>query len=327
MPNEWTGAARRAARTDFTDCARTLDCEVAALEAVWQVESAGRAFRADGTLERRFEPHHFDPGFWPQIGFDPKGLAPWRASLKIGTKAREAMFAKAYALDAAGALRATSWGGPQIMGFNHELAGYASPAEMVRAFAADEAEQLRAFVRLVQRQKLATHLRSRDWRAFAAGYNGNGQAEVYGRKIEAAYRSISGNASPQVVQRGDEGAAVRRVQEALGVTVDGGFGAETEAAVLAFQRAHGLKNDGIVGARTWQALQTAKAAEPPVQDVPEDPKVRQVIDWAVKGGGGVVLWDAARETAPPEIIAAGWYVLFAAVVVLGGVQLWRWVRA
>jgi peptidoglycan hydrolase-like protein with peptidoglycan-binding domain len=40
----------------------------------------------------------------------------------------------------------------------------------------------------------------------------------------------------------------------LGLTVDGIFGPETEAAVKNFQQDNGLTVDGIVGPHTWQAL-------------------------------------------------------------------------
>jgi hypothetical protein len=38
------------------------------------------------------------------------------------------------------------------------------------------------------------------------------------------------------------------------VSIDGGFGSRTVAAVKAFQAAHGLKPDGAVGTATWRAL-------------------------------------------------------------------------
>ena len=55
--------------------------------------------------------------------------------------------------------------------------------------------------------------------------------------------------------RGSEGPQVAQLQRQLGVTVDGDFGPETEAAVRAFQRrTPGLKVDGIVGPATDAAL-------------------------------------------------------------------------
>ncbi len=50
------------------------------------------------------------------------------------------------------------------------------------------------------------------------------------------------------------GGAVRRLQEALHVSVDGEFGPATEAAVRHFQAEHGLTVDGVVGVATWSAL-------------------------------------------------------------------------
>ena len=55
--------------------------------------------------------------------------------------------------------------------------------------------------------------------------------------------------------RGSEGPQVAQLQRQLGVTVDGDFGPQTEAAVRAFQRrTPGLKVDGIVGPATSAAL-------------------------------------------------------------------------
>ena len=53
---------------------------------------------------------------------------------------------------------------------------------------------------------------------------------------------------------GSHGPAVREIQQALGITVDGWFGSETEHAVREFQDTHDLEVDGVVGPITWHAL-------------------------------------------------------------------------
>ncbi|BBN97517.1 peptidoglycan-binding protein [Sporolactobacillus terrae] len=57
-----------------------------------------------------------------------------------------------------------------------------------------------------------------------------------------------------VLKRGNRGKDVQRIQRALGITVDGIFGKQTEAAVKAYQKRHGLSIDGIVGKQTWNTL-------------------------------------------------------------------------
>lgn len=70
------------------------------------------------------------------------------------------------------------------------------------------------------------------------------------------------SASSPTLRQGASGAAVRDLQNALraaghNISVDGQFGPQTKAAVLAFQRARGLTVDGIVGPQTWGALRAA----------------------------------------------------------------------
>lgn len=295
MTKHWIGAARRAAPEDFARAAEALGCEEAALRAVWKVEAAGRPFRADGSLERRFEPHKLAV---------PDGN--FRTSMALSNVAREAKFGAAFRKDPNDAMRATSWGGPQIMGFNHSAAGFSSVAEMVEAFADDEAAQLLGFVSLIRSWGLDSALRARDWRTFTARYNGNANIAAYSAKIEAAYQALSGRASPVVLRSGDKGPAVRRLQEALGITVDGSFGPETDRAVRSIQARFGLVVDGVVGARTWEALEKLPGlkVEPVKQPAEQDRIARatEVVSIGSAAAGAVATVGQALPESSINIL-------------------------
>lgn len=76
--------------------------------------------------------------------------------------------------------------------------------------------------------------------------------------------SATNTAPPQLpdwplFRQGDQGPAVRAIQHLLrfkgqNLDVDGIFGVQTRAAVVAFQNQSGLAPDGIVGPLTWSAL-------------------------------------------------------------------------
>ena len=283
MTPPWMPArpAARAALSDFEAAARQLNVTVPEIKAVWAVEAAGRPFRADGSVERRFEPHHFPREHWATIGFSIReGEAPWRASLRLSS---EAMFQRAYRIDPESALRATSWGAPQIMGFNHEDTGFMDARSMVERFSEGEAEQLQAFVTLIYRWGLASAIRAHDWDTFARRYNGPGQVREYAQrlrvalvgtqqkyraaKLAKAYRHEAGAPSRRVLRLGDQHPDVKILQAALMIPVDGIFGRVTERAVRNFQRENGLVQDGVVGARTWAAL--PKSVSDKVSAAPE----------------------------------------------------------
>jgi peptidoglycan hydrolase-like protein with peptidoglycan-binding domain len=62
-----------------------------------------------------------------------------------------------------------------------------------------------------------------------------------------------GSGSPEAPAK-FSGSAIARLQHALGMTPDGEFGPETEAAVRRLQARHGMNVDGVVGAETWALL-------------------------------------------------------------------------
>lgn len=310
----WKGTGIRATDKDFKSAAQALDVEEAVIRAVWQVESAGKPFQADDTLTRRFEPHKLKV---------PQGN--WRTSMKIPTAKREQMFLAAYAKDPEDALRATSWGSAQIMGFNFKAAGYTSARQMVSAFAQGEGEQLRAFIRLIQSWGIATMLRAHNWLGFALRYNGDANGADYASKIEAAYRKRGGKPSPVVISLGSTGPQVVKLQSTLGLNADGSFGPATQQAVMRFQEAHDLRADGIVGAVTWEKLEELSNVKPIVQETKGD-RTAAIGEWVAlgsTGAGAVATVGAALPESTMNILAIGVMVAALAALVFYGIRRLR----
>jgi N-acetylmuramoyl-L-alanine amidase len=95
--------------------------------------------------------------------------------------------------------------------------------------------------------------------------------------IDAGENTEGGEAdmSDMILKRGDKGTLVRNLQESLvalgyNITVDGIFGAKTEAALKEYQTANGLEPDGVCGSITLASIDAAVSAlgEGTVTDVP-----------------------------------------------------------
>jgi len=201
---------------DFADAAVTLGCSVAQIRAVFEVEASGSGWftdvRADilaldgpgGFIDGNlckilFEAHHFDRltqgrfrAKYPNIS-SPK----WNRALYVGGQAEWSRLHLAMTLDRSAALKAASWGGPQIMGFNHELAGFATVEKFVEAMQSGSRAHLMAFVNFVKNSGLGPALRQittvhASAVPFARGYNGKGYAaNEYHIKIARAFAKWS----------------------------------------------------------------------------------------------------------------------------------------
>lgn len=185
---------------DFSEAARNLNVEEAAIRAVHQVESGGRnGFLPDGRPIILFEGHIF----WGQLrklGVDPEKhvrgnediLFPkWNRTFYKGGAAEYERLERGMEIDRQAALSSASWGMFQIMGFNYKLCGYQSVDEYVTAMKSSQQSQFMAFVSFLQVTGMDAPLRKLDWAAFARQYNGPGYAQnSYDKKLADAYRKF-----------------------------------------------------------------------------------------------------------------------------------------
>jgi hypothetical protein len=97
--------------------------------------------------------------------------------------------------DADAAVKATSWGLFQIMGFNYEACGEKTLTGFLLAMHNNEDAHLALFAEFIEQRDLDEALRGKRWAVFAHGYNGAGYAaNAYDHKLAAAYARHKGAA-------------------------------------------------------------------------------------------------------------------------------------
>ncbi len=259
--------------------ARQTGIEAAALLAVAEVESGGRAFARIGQREEppiRFEGHYFDRRLSPE-----NRAAARRARLSSpeaggvnnpkSQAGRWRLFERAAAIDRRAACESVSWGLGQVMGAHWAWLGYADVEALAAEARSGALGQARLMARYIEKAGLIPALRARNWVAFARGYNGPGyKRNGYHLKIGAAYARhlrAAGETpadAEMVLRAGARSDAVRDLQlslTALGhpADADGIFGLATAAALRRFQTEHGLTADGVAGPQTCARLSEALA--------------------------------------------------------------------
>lgn len=176
--------------SDYVDSARELGCQVAAVRAVADVESAGDGFLLDGRPKILFEAHKFSEYTGHRFDSIHPNISSlnWNRKLYRGGVGEYARLQQALAVNPSAALKAASWGKFQILGANFAMCGFKSVEDFVAAHYHSENEQLDAFVSFVKTRKLDGHLRALNWGPFALGYNGRRYREQkYDEKMAAAY--------------------------------------------------------------------------------------------------------------------------------------------
>jgi hypothetical protein len=260
-PNEFVGGALTLNDQDFKRAADRLNCEVAAIRAVAEVESGGKTgFLPDKRPKILFESRWFHKltGGRFDASHPDLSTADWVHNYKGGA-AEYGRLEAAIALDRQAALKSASWGMFQILGANHAAAGYDSVESFVKAQVDSEGAQLDAFVGFVVTNKLDDELRDKRWADFARGYNGPGYAaNRYDEKMRDAYAKYAGGRiAPSTID-------IQRALNRLGANLvaDGVSGPNTREAIRAFQRDKGLPITGIAGPETLAALGLSGTHDP-----------------------------------------------------------------
>lgn len=182
---------------DFEKLRKEYGVDARALAAVFKVESGGRGFER-GRLMIRFEPRVFKGLSGGKIVLLP-GMSA--ATDKEGFKRRggqdDEWAALAKASQVGGeeiALQSTSFGLPQIMGFNYAMLGYTSAKELFEAFKTGEEEQKVAVLRFLKRKKLIEAINHQEWAKVERSYNGRSDG-VYAKKLASAFKTTSSTAT------------------------------------------------------------------------------------------------------------------------------------
>lgn len=142
--------------------------------AIVEVETPGVGFDKDtGKILIQFEPSWFRKN----EPFAPSGA--WSVN-KVDVQSKEWIaFNNAFAIDKESAMKSTSIGLPQIMGFHYEQLGYATVGAMWDDFKNGERNQILALFRFVLTDgRLLQAIREKNYHMIAYIYNGAKYAEM-----------------------------------------------------------------------------------------------------------------------------------------------------
>lgn len=184
------------------DLANRLGIEPALLKAVQIVEAAGRdGFLSNGRPQILFEGHIMYKEFHKKFPdrdldylckrFSMVFYPKWDKSKYFGGLGEYKRLELAKEIDEECALKATSWGMFQIMGFNHNLCGCKDVFDFVHKMSESHEKQLELMYYFMNNSGCLKELKEKDWAGFAKKYNGPGYAQnAYDQKLRNAYENF-----------------------------------------------------------------------------------------------------------------------------------------
>lgn len=179
---------------DYREVAENLGVEVAAIKAVVDIE-AGRThqgFHAPGLPLVNFDLTMFKR-FAGRKGlnlakFYKSHPTVFNRNGRLTQNVQHERLRAARSIDNTTAIEGTFWGMFQIGGFNWKKCGAADINEFVERMSRSERDQLELFGEFITNTGLLTHLKNKNWTAFARGYNGASYAKRgYHTRLAASY--------------------------------------------------------------------------------------------------------------------------------------------
>jgi hypothetical protein len=262
---KFTGKGQPLTRAGLNKALATLGLGPSDAAYIWtviEVETAGLTqgfgFRLDRRPQILFERHVFKKytegrfdGAAPDIS-GPAGNYGLLSEQYIKLDKAIALCAKAK-LGPEPALKSASWGMGQVMGFNHEAAGFKTAKSMIQAMIKGEDAQLAAMAGFLKANGLAGPLLNRNWAAFAKGYNGKDYwKNHYDVKLAEQFQRFAGGSVPNLETRTAQVALLF-----LGYSpgkIDGITGPRTRAAIKTFRIAAGLPAGEDLDGPAYQAV-------------------------------------------------------------------------
>lgn len=264
---EFVGAARPIIAHDVALAANVYHIELAALRAVLAVESRNSGYDSKRRPIILFEPHIF----YKELTGSQRdaavkiGLAypNWKGpgSYPAGLDAQYRRLAMAIKINAEAAYRSVSIGIGQVLGRNFRAAGCTSAKQMFEQAMESESNQLGHMLSFIKFNGLIDDLQRRDWRGFAAGYNGKGQVERYAGWLEREYQKWK-----KIVAKPRQDLTAEDLREA---------GSKTIAATDEAKKAVGIAT--VAGPAAGVALDAIKTGIEPVQKAVETAQQAQTI--------------------------------------------------
>ncbi|MEJ7829411.1 MAG: N-acetylmuramidase family protein [Segetibacter sp.] len=179
----------------YIDSAVLLGVELAVIRAVAKVEGNGIGM-IEGKPIILYEPHVFfkqlrEINIKPVVSdicYPVWGSKPYPK----GQKAQWERLERAIKINRQAALKSASWGMFQVMGYNFRSCGCGSLQAFVNAMYEGEDKHLELFINYIRNEKLDDELKNKDWRGFAAQYNGKYYYKNnYDVKLKKAYQLFS----------------------------------------------------------------------------------------------------------------------------------------